>query len=453
MKKIGETKAVAALLLFGLACLPGTFSRAAEDESNETLIEMVTELVSGADRDMRALGFQQVREEAPGEAATKKFAALLVKLPPDGQAGLLEALGDRGDTAARPAVLEMLKSPEEPVRAAALRALGALGTAAEVPTLAERAAGGSKLEKRAARASLVRLRGDDVNATIVAAMSKGDPNTRVELLGVLAARDAEETLPSVLASAKDAEPSVRLAAIGALRFLAGEDDTPAMVALLKAAGGDAERRQARLALLAVCSRGRQECSEAIIAGLADAVAASRIALLDGLARAGGPEALKTVVARLEDDDEAVRHQAVRLLSGWPEGDAASHLLAIAKKEGNLRHQVLAIRGLVRLASPLKDKPADLETLAAVLKLAKRPQEKRLVLGVLGGIGTPASLALVLPALDDPALAEEAGLAGVMIAEKMQGGNKDEVRTALEKVLKCTKSQKIRKRARQILKSP
>ena len=105
-------------------------------------MQMIVELVSDSDPDMRALGLQQVREEAPGEAATKRFTSLLSELPPDAQAGLLEALGDRKDAAARPAVLEMLDSQEEAVRAAALGALGALGAASDVPILAGKIASG-----------------------------------------------------------------------------------------------------------------------------------------------------------------------------------------------------------------------------------------------------------------------------------------------------------------------
>ena len=98
---------------------------------NEAALQIVVELIGYADRDMRGLGLQQVREGIPGESATKRFAELLPGLPPDGQAGLLEALGDRGDAAARPGVLQMLDSKEEAVRAAALLALGSLGTASK----------------------------------------------------------------------------------------------------------------------------------------------------------------------------------------------------------------------------------------------------------------------------------------------------------------------------------
>ena len=108
---------------------------------------------------MRAVGLQQVREAAKGPAATKRFAALLPKLSPEAQAGLLAALADRGDNAARPAVLDDAQEPDEPVRAAALRALGSLGEAADVPLLVQTLAAAAEPEKTAARASLARCAG------------------------------------------------------------------------------------------------------------------------------------------------------------------------------------------------------------------------------------------------------------------------------------------------------
>jgi HEAT repeat protein len=440
------------LLLLGVIGLVAGPLPAAEEEPNEGLIQMIVDLVSENDRDMRALGLQQVREEVPGEAATKRFAELLTKLPPDAQAGLLEALGDRQDAAARPAVLDMLKSQEEAVRAAALGALGSLGSTGDVPLLAEKAAGGANLEKDAARQSLIRLRGDGVNAAILAAADGAEPNVRVALLGVLAARNAKEALPQVLASAGDSEPAVRLAALEALRFLADESNTAAMVKILKAAQDDAQRSKAELALLAVCSRGRQKCAEAIIAGLEDADVPSRMALLRALARAGGSQAMETVAGCLNDEDELVRDEAVRMLSAWPDPAVVPHLREIAKTSGSLRHQVLAIRGLVRLASPQEDRPADLAVLAEVMSLAKRPEEKRLALGVLGGVATAESLALVVPALDDPAVADEAALAAVMIAETMKEKPKDKVQAAMEQVLESVKSRRIGGRAQKVLES-
>ena len=290
MREIHEAKAIVCWLFCGAQFLFGSSVWAAEVEPDTDLIKMIADCISEKDRDTRALGLQYVRDpkEVPGTAATKKFAGLLTTLPTEGRAGLLEALGDRGDKTALPAVLNALTSDSETVRSAALRAVGLLGSAEEVPLLADKVAAGSDAEQQAAKAGLIRIGGDGVNAAVVAAMTKGKPNVRAELLGVLAARNAKETLPSVLAGAGDAEASVRLAALGALRFLADEKDTAAVVKLLKTAQGRAERQKAPLTLMTVCSRGREKCVPALVAGMSDADVPGRTALLLSLARRGGP---------------------------------------------------------------------------------------------------------------------------------------------------------------------
>jgi len=258
----------------------------------------------------------------------------------------------------------------------------------------------------------------------------------------------------VLEAAGDTAPAVRLAAIRALRYLADEANTAAIVGVLKSAADENERREAELALLTVCSRGREACADAVIAGLEGGDAAARVPLLDALARAGGPKALSAIVGAIQDENPGVNNEAMRLLSRWPDAAAAPELLKIASTSDDLRHQVLAVRGLVRLASPAGEKPADLKMLGDVLGLAKRPEEKRLVVGVLGNVEDPKALELVVSALDDAAVADEAGLAALRIVQntKEKAGDKDPLRKALEQVAQKANNEQIRGRAQEILQS-
>ena len=98
-------------------------------------MQTVSNLVSDKDKDVRAVGLEQVRDEVKGPEATRRFAALLPKLAPEAQVGLLGALAERGDAAARPAVLDLLEHSQAEVRGAAIRALGALGDKGDVPRL------------------------------------------------------------------------------------------------------------------------------------------------------------------------------------------------------------------------------------------------------------------------------------------------------------------------------
>ena len=122
---------------------------------------------------MRALGLEQVRTEAKGPAATRQFAAQLPKLPPDVQAALLGALADRGDPAARPAVVDLLAASQDAaVRLAAIGALGFLGEPADSRLLLRLLTEGSPAEQDAARTALTRLPGESVSTAVAAELKQ-----------------------------------------------------------------------------------------------------------------------------------------------------------------------------------------------------------------------------------------------------------------------------------------
>jgi HEAT repeat protein len=443
-------KSAAVLALF--ATMPGV-SRAAEEAASPELTEMIVDLLRNDDRDMRALGLQQIREEVRGEANTLKFAALLASLKPDAQVGLLEALGDRGDAAARPAVLEMLRNDDLLVRCAALRSLGSLATAADVPLLAGKATSEVKEEAAAAQNSLARLRGADVNPAILAAMKGGDANVRAALLPVLAARNAKDAVPSVLELARDKPPEVRLAALRALRSLAAVADTAALVELVRQSSSAEERRHAELAISTLCGRNRGACVEPILAGWQAADPAARVVLLRALARAGGPRALEAIVAQLNSEQEVVRIEAQRAVCEWPDAAAVPHLVRLLETAPDLRGRVLAVRGLARLAGPQPDHAADLQVLDKVASHAGRAQEKRIVLSVLQVAPSTDALRLVVPMLDDKEVAPEAHLATVMIAEKLASQNDPAVTEALNKVTQQSADAALVSRAQKLLNRP
>jgi HEAT repeat protein len=353
----------------------------AEEAPNADLIEMIVNLVSDKDRDTRSLGLQQVRDEAKGPAATKQFAALLPKLPPDSQAGLLDALGGRGDRTARLAILPMVKSEDVAVRVAALRALGPLGEAADVPLLTRQLTAAGP-EKTAAREALVRLSGPEVRAAIVAEVKRATPEVRAELLGVLGARKEREALPVVLQYAGDKDAAVRLAAVTALRGLAGQDQAATLVLVLKAAKDDQEQWQAEQALLAVCGRDRETWVPAILEGMAGAGPSARAVLLRVLARSHGAKVLAAIVSAARDPQPEVSKEALRLLANWPDAAAVPPLRAIAREAKSLRENVVAVQGLIHMASPVKDKPADVDLLVEAMKLARRSQEKQMASSIL-----------------------------------------------------------------------
>src|SRR5262245_14582007 len=117
------------LLIAGLlSVFPAIVLRAAENEKkSDELLQQIVRLIGDPDREFRAAGLEQVRKSAKGTAATELFASQLAKLDAGGQVALLSALADRGDVAARPAVLELASSGKDVgVRSAAIAAIGHL---------------------------------------------------------------------------------------------------------------------------------------------------------------------------------------------------------------------------------------------------------------------------------------------------------------------------------------
>ena len=144
---------ISLLMLVALCAVPVTVHADASDD----LVDQIVKLLGHPDREFRAAALEKVRTAAQGTAPTLTFAAQLPKLDASARAALITALGDRGDTAARPAVLEQLdSSPEEEVRTAALTALGEIGTPADLPLLVKALTSESGAEQEAARTSLTR---------------------------------------------------------------------------------------------------------------------------------------------------------------------------------------------------------------------------------------------------------------------------------------------------------
>lgn len=423
----------------------------AAQDADEDLIQLVLNLLGEQDKDLRALGQQQVRAEAKGAAATRRFAALLPKLPPDAQAGLLRALTDRGDKAARPAVLDLLKtSRDESVRVAAIAALGGLGDATDLERLVDLLADDSKALHDAARASLVRMAGETTSGAIAAKMKQAASPIRVALIEVLTARRALDTIPALLSAALDADAKVRAASMIALGQIARPDDIPGMVqAILKTQPG-AERDAAEKAVMLVCGRiaDVQKRADPLLAAIQELSDTNRTALLPTLGRVGGGKALPVVEAAIA---EPTQHDVgLRALCNWPNASIARRLMELAEHDEHSEHRTLALVTLIRVA-PLPDGRTDPEKLALVrevMPMCKTEAQRKLLLKRASAIRTVETLRFILPYLDQPAYAEQACESVVELAHHrgLREPNKAEFHGALDKVIATSKDAVVIDRA-------
>jgi hypothetical protein len=169
-------------------------------------VKIVLDILRSDDQEMQAAAIAMVKE-MPGTEVTKALAQELPKLSAKSQVQLLSALGDRGDVTARPAVVAALKSEDESVRVAALRALGQLGDDSSVELLAQSAAGAKGAEQKAARDSLYRLRGPNVDKVILTAIPKAEAKTKVELISSVGQRNITAGVATLLETAKESNRS------------------------------------------------------------------------------------------------------------------------------------------------------------------------------------------------------------------------------------------------------
>jgi len=422
-------------------------------------IPILIEQLKSPDRVLFSIGLRTARELG-GRDVTEALTAELSRLDAGRQPLLLLAIADRSDAAVLPAVVKAAQSGSGKLRTTAVSVLERLGNVASVPVLLEAAIDNDAELAQAAKTTLARLPGKDVDADLLARLPKATGGTRRVLIDLAAQRQIDEALPSVMVSIEDTDPGIRSAAVQAIGVIGGDRQTADLVKLLGKTRNPAERADIEKALLAVSGRGGADCVQHLLPLMQSGDAALRMIALHGLAVAGGPDALAGVKSAINDREETVQDEAVRTLSTWPNnwpGDAgvAEPLLTLARSGGKMSHQVLGLRGYlqyVRGDTKLRgsEKAAKVGELAALIK---RPEEKRLAIAVVGDAPTAGSLELLTTLATDPAVTEEAcsaivGLAGKSIRELP----KEQCRSALQLVVEKSKDSATRRRAEGLLKT-
>ena len=363
---------------------------------------------------------------------------------------ILRAWALRGDPDISVIVRVMTKGPEQSVRVAALEALGKLGDPTTVDLLLRAAATTEGIEQKVARAALVELDGEGVNAKLVASFN--NPEICGEALRALASRKATETTGEVLRLANNADASTRLEAISTLGAIAGVSDLPTMVRLVVTS----TEVDDRTALEEAVGRAMMRIEEAsvrarpVLAALTSAPAQAKPSLVRLLGKAGAPEALVAIRAALRSSDPAVADAAVTAMAGWPDASVADDLLGVIQTTKDPERKSVALQGFVRLATAADDPTA---MYVRVLELIETVGDRKLVLAGLGlseSSRSPSVLALARKFLSDEQLGPTAGLATLRIANRMKDQNVELARAALSEVLAKVDHEDVRDRAQEVI---
>ena len=425
----------------------------ADEKASDELVKMIVKLIGDSDREFRAAGLDQVRTSAKGAAATQTFANQLKTLDAEHQIALLSALSDRGDVAARTAVVELIaSSKDESVCASAINSLGRLGTAADLPLLIKTLSAASGAEQSAARRSLVQMVGDSINKTLAAELKSSAPGAKSALIEILATRRATDTLPALVAATVDDNAQVRSAAMSALGQIGRVEQIAALLpGVLKAQkGGERDNAERNVAL--ICSRidNEDQRGARVIEALKTVAAADRDELLPLVGRVGGRKLIDFVGDIASEQDPTRRKFGINALSNWPDASVADKLLEIANKTTDAAERNQAFQGYVKI-SATRDNRNDaqrLDRMREAMKAARSPDERLLVINRTRTAYAVESVRFVLPYLEQPEFAQLTCETIVEIAHhrEVRDPNKAEFDKVLDKVIATTKDPVVVDRA-------
>lgn len=418
---------------------------------------MVIDAIQGTDGPAQIAALELARS-LPGAEATMALAGWLAKVPAPVQVALIEALGQRGDPAAAPAVLEVARSPEAAVRQAALTALGRLGDATAVPVLLAAAQSTNAAEQKAAREALLVLSRGNVTEALLSQL-KVAGGGQTEVLRALGGRADTAAVPKLLELAAGGDEATQVASLRALAVLADAGQTATLTRLVVEAKHESTRSEAKEALAAICQRAGGQPGGLNVAPIVQGVsgqgdALGRIALLQVCSGLVHPKIRAALRAAAQDPAPAIREAAIRALCDSRDPAVLPDLLAVARDATPPNLRVLALRGYVRLATDEETArvvgKSPIQLLQQVRSLAVRPEEKRILLAGLATVADPQALELVTPLLPEAEVKEEAAQAVLQIAQAIGGAHPVETKAALHRVLEATSSPAFRDRAVKLL---
>ena len=178
----------------------------------------------------------------------------------------------------------------------------------------------------------------------------------------------------------------------------------------------------------------------------------RCSLLSVLGKIEDDSALSVLRAALNDKEAKVRDAAIRALSDWPNPKPIDDLLNVAQNSDNQIHQILALRGFVRLIGLDSSRPGKetIKLYQQAMSLASSVSEKRMVLSGLANMRSLAALQMAVSRMKDEDLQQEAAVAVVKIAEGICGSYPQKTKDVLTTVLQTSKNEPLRQQAQQVI---
>jgi type 1 glutamine amidotransferase/HEAT repeat protein len=390
--------------------------------------------------DTLAKGPAELQEPAIGQVGKlfapseiRPVADLLPNLPEPSRVHLLAVLAGYPREAIQPAILGAAKSDSLGVRLAALNALAAAGDPSLVAFLAQRAAAAKGTEQAAARSSLWKIPGKDVDeAVLFQLLAAPKDEVKRELVRAIAERRISEGKGLLLAYARSGSAATAAESARALRSVASPVDIPDLLDVLLDTADETVQTEVRTTISTIAQRiqdphMRAAAVRRLLFPPVDSQVEKivdvrrRSILFQTLGNIGDDSTLVLLREALKDQSPDIQNAAVRALADWPSAVPLEECLAIARDSQNLTNRVLALRGYVRMVGLEKYQSPQtaVRSLQTALDLSTRPDEKKLVLGAVQDFPCPEALALAESLLTAEGVQAEAQAAVDKIKESLE----------------------------------
>jgi HEAT repeat protein len=386
--------------------------------------QMILDILKSGDKEIYTPAIGMISDDFD-DSSLKAVCDILPELPKENQAQLLMVLSRFQRPGVLSVIEEAVKSQEKRVRIAALEALCSLGDASMVRFFSLYAAESTGVEQSTARNSLWNLKGEGVDQAVLAGLEKNtDPQFRNELIRCIGERRIKEGQPVLFSIIRDGESENRIQAIKALKVLAVPADLSRLIDLMLELQGEREQNEMTVTIAAVAGKIAEphKRGAALVAIIPEVIDVNiRAALYRTLGKIGDDSTLPVLRWALGGNSSDIQDAVIRALAEWPTLTARDDLFRIAKASKDPTHQVLALRAYIRLIGREKFRlpEAVVSSLQAALKIARRSEEKKAVLGILPKFICLDALELAESLLEDQDVKSEAQAAIEKLKEELE----------------------------------
>ena len=380
-----------------------------------------------------------------GSEVTQKWIEIFPKAIPEAKPEIISMLGDRKDQTAQTLINSSLSHADMAVRTEAAAAIVKISRVNAIPGLIDYLIRFTNPgDQEAAKSALMSVMNNEKMPLLKPVLKDAPPIAKKSVIEIMAWNRGHDYFSEVFLYTTFADEAVKTAAYEALPELAAPSDQAKLIELLLVTDKPdlVANVQESIFNAALMMPDPGKRSDAILKAMT--VGAQKEKFIPVLAKTGGREALKSVLAEFENGTPEMREVCFKALTNWMDFSASSALYEICAS-GNKTYEAPAFAGYVRQirATQMPD-DQKLILFRKIMPYALSAERKNELLTEIGKLKTYQSLFFVANFLDDPETSAAAAKAAMYIALPGVGSKAgmygDNVREILTKAVAMLKGQ-------------